>query len=489
MAAADDRAGAVPYERLLVGALTMAARFRQLPGKNVGVLLPSSVACDVALMALYLADKLPVVLNWTTGPANLAHAARLMELQHVVTSKAFVDRLGVEVAGTSYVYLETVRKEIRKLTQMLTLLKVRYAPSAVRRQVPRPDPDSPAVVLFTSGSEKAPKAVPLTHRNLLGNQRDGLKVLNVSRKDSILGFLPAFHSFGMSITGLFPLLAGMRVVRHPDPTDARARAQGGAVQTDDPGRHPDVPELHPRTPDRRAGAAHGRRRRNAARGIHPLRRGGAERRRSGGIWHYGVFAGGGGESAASDEARDGGQTAAVGGGAHRRAGRRLPVRSGERGLLLVGRADDIPRLPGRRPTRRRSANWTASGWYVTGDLVEQDADGYLRFAGRLKRFVKAGGEMISLPALEEPFAALYPPTKDGPRVAVEGVELDGGGRRIALFTTEPLTLRDANDLLLKHGFHGVMRLDEVRQVATLPVLGTGKTDYKVLRKELNHQED
>jgi long-chain-fatty-acid--[acyl-carrier-protein] ligase len=118
-------------------------------------------------------------------------------------------------------------------------------------------------------------------------------------------------------------------------------------------------------------------------------------------------------------------------------------------------------------------------WYVTGDLGEL-ADGYLWFRGRLKRFLKAGGEMISLPALEEPFARLYPPQREGPRVAVEGVEREEG-RHIVLFTTEPISLRDANALLLKEGFHGVMRLDEVRHVEAIPVLGTGKTDYKHLR--------
>ena len=88
--------------------------------------------------------------------------------------------------------------------------------------------------------------------------------------------------------------------------------------------------------------------------------------------------------------------------------------------------------------------------------------------------------MISLPALEEPFARLYPPTEEGPRVAVEGVETESG-RRIVLFTTEPITLREANARLMEEGFRGVMRLDEVRRVEGIPVLGTGKTDYKALR--------
>ena len=97
---------------------------------------------------------------------------------------------------------------------------------------------------------------------------------------------------------------------------------------------------------------------------------------------------------------------------------------------------------------------------------------------------KRGCEILHAPRhAEEPFARLYPPTEDGPRVAVEGVEHEGG-RRIVLFTTEPISVREANALLLKEGFHGVMRLDEVRRRDKIPTLGTGKTDYKVLRAQL-----
>ena len=120
-------------------------------------------------------------------------------------------------------------------------------------------------------------------------------------------------------------------------------------------------------------------------------------------------------------------------------------------------------------------------WYVTGDLVQIDAEGFLHFRGRLKRFLKVGGEMVSLPALEEPLAQRWPPTENGPQVAVEGIETPDG-RRIALFTTQDIALRQANALLAEAGFRGVMRLDEVRRVDAIPVLGTGKTDYKVLRK-------
>src|SRR5262249_38925031 len=225
VAAADDIAGAVTYERLLTGALLMAERFKRVEAPNVGVLIPASVACDVVLFGLYLADKLPVILNWTTGPANLAHAARLTSLTHVVTSRAFIDRTAIAVEGVEYLHVEDARKSMGKVEQLLTLLKVRLMPGRVRRRVPAISPDKPAVVLFTSGSEKAPKAVPLTHVNIMSNQRSGLAVLGLTRRDSVLGFLPAFHSFGMNTTGLLPLETGLRVVRHPDPTDA-----GGLVR-------------------------------------------------------------------------------------------------------------------------------------------------------------------------------------------------------------------------------------------------------------------
>src|SRR5262249_31281361 len=204
VAAADDRSGAMTFERLLIAAWILARRFRKLPGDNVGLLLPASVACDTALMGLYLAGKLPVVLNWTTGPANLEHACKLMSLRHIVTSRLFLDRLAISVP-VAPVFLEDLRGQVGKFEKLKTLLQVRLVSGTITSEVPRPDPDQPAVVLFTSGSEKAPKAVPLTHRNILTNQRSGTVALKVTRRDTMLGFLPAFHSFGLSITGLFPL--------------------------------------------------------------------------------------------------------------------------------------------------------------------------------------------------------------------------------------------------------------------------------------------
>ncbi|QDU23461.1 AMP-binding protein [Urbifossiella limnaea] len=487
---ADDLAGGVTYERLVVGAWAMSRRFAELPSASVGLLLPASVAGDTALLAIMLAGKLPAVLNWTTGPANLGHAAQVMGLTHVVTSKAFIDRTQVQVPGTEFIFLEHLRAKMGKVELLSRLLRVRYFGGAVKHRLlanAAADPHKPAVVLFTSGSEKAPKAVPLTHDNILSVQRGIAAVADFTRADSILGFLPLFHSFGLSITGLMPLVLGLRVVHHPDPTDSAAlvrkcagyqativfgtptflgflaeRAKPGdfdALRLVVAGAEKAPPSLF---------AAYAR--------VAP---------RAEVLEGYGIT-----ECAPVVSVNVPGRVkpGTVGDPI---PGVRVCVTDletdavlpqGQLGMLLVGGPTIFPGYLGEGaadPFRVIAGE----RWYVTGDLAALDPTGAIVFHGRLKRFLKAGGEMISLPALEEPFTRRYPPTDAGPRVAVEGTDGDGG-RQVVLFTTEPLTVREANAILSEEGFRGVMRLDEVRRVESLPVLGTGKTDYKLLRAQL-----
>jgi long-chain-fatty-acid--[acyl-carrier-protein] ligase len=491
IAAADDIAGAVTYERLLVGALSLAERFRALPEPNVGLLLPASVAGDVSFFGLHLAGKLPIVLNWTTGPAQMAHAVQLMGLCRVVTSKAFIDRTSLTVPGTEFVFLEDLRAGMGKWELLRRLLAVRYFGKRVQRTVLArlpADPHRPAVVLFTSGSEKAPKAVPLTHANIIADQRASVPPQELARTDTVLGFLPLFHSFGLTLASLFPILAGGRVAHHPDPTDASALAGKLAfyritiligtptfvrliLSRSRPGdldalrlvvvgaeKCPDevfarVRELAPQAT---VLEGYGVTECAPCVSVNPVT---AVRRGTVGRALPGI------EVCVTDL-----ETGTV-------------LQSGQTGMLLVSGPTVFPGYLGEgleSPFRELDGK----RWYVTGDLVALDADGYIVFHGRLKRFLKAGGEMVSLPALEEPFARLYPPTEDGPRAAVEGVD-SPGDRRIVLFTTEEVTLRDANAVLAREGFRGVMRLDEVRRLERIPVLGTGKTDYKALRALLS----
>jgi long-chain-fatty-acid--[acyl-carrier-protein] ligase len=484
---ADDLSGVLAYERFLVGALVMARRFRDIPSPNLGLMLPASIATDLALHAMHLAGKLPVLMNWTTGPANLAHAAQLMSLTHVVTSKRFVDRTGVTVSGVEYLFLEDVRASVGRLELLTTLLRTKFASPDSLLPPGEQHADHPAVVLFTSGSEKAPKAVPLTHRNILSNLEGVLKCIAVYPTDALLGFLPTFHSFGLTVTSLLPILAGVRVVHHPDPTDAAGLARKiaayratilcgtptfvGAIL--DRATPADLESLRLIVvgAEKCPAALFDRCRAMVPKAVI--------------LEGYGITEC---SPLVSANRPDLSKADTVG----------LPIPGvdvtvvdpdtmkplpvGAIGMLLVSGPNIFPGYIGEEGP---SPFHTLDGkrWYITGDLVTIDEDRFIRFRGRLKRFLKAGGEMISLPALEEPFAQKFPSTEEGPRVAVEGIETPEG-RRIVLFTTEPLSFPAASALLRDHGFHGVMRIDEVRQVERIPVLGTGKTDYKVLRAQI-----
>ncbi|MCS7021369.1 MAG: AMP-binding protein [Gemmataceae bacterium] len=490
---ADDRAGVLTYEKMLVGASALAVRFQQLAGERVGVLVPASVGCDLAVLGLYLAGKVPVMLNWTIGPTHLAHAVRLTGITHVISSRMFLERVAVQLPGIDWLHLEDLRAAIGKHERLLRLLAVRLVPrwycNRLCRSLPAQarDPEQPAVILFTSGSEKAPKAVPLTHRNIIADQRACLAALQLDRRHAALGFLPMFHSFGFTITGLLPFFVAVRIVHHPDPTDAAALVYKIAAYR---------PTIIATTPTflsfllDRAQPGQLESLRLILVGAEKCPLSLFERVRHLApnaqlLEGYGVTE----CSPVVSVNRPGRARPGTIGEPLPGVDVRLvdpetwqPVPLGCRGLLLVHGPIVFPGYLGEDAPS--PFLWQENRrWYNTGDLVEQTADGYLIFHGRLRRFLKSGGEMISLPALEEPFARRFPPTADGPRVAVEGIET-ADGRRIVLFTTEPLTLQQANAILQEEGYRGLYRLDEVRHLDRLPVLGTGKTDYKVLRRLL-----
>ncbi len=485
MAIADRLSGVLTYRRLLVGARLLSRRVAAIPGHAVGVLLPASVGADVVYLAIQLAGKLPVMLNWTTGPANLAHAVRKLEVQRVLTSRKLIDRLGIHVEGAEYVFVEDLRSQVGKLEAVAAMLATYCRPGSFLRSLPQCDPDDPAVVLFTSGSESTPKAVPLSHRNLICNLRASIKPLVGTRADSLLSLLPPFHSFGLMAGLLAPVLAGFRAVYYPDPTDARGLVHTlaqyratlvfttptflgymlGVAKPDDLQSLRVIVTGAEKCPE----AVFARARELAPQatilegyGItecSPIVAGNCVGR---------VKADTVGPPVESVE------VCVVHPESHQ------PLPPGTIGMLLV-RGTSVFSGYLNHDGPEPFVEVEGKRWYNTGDLVEIDDEHYIHFRGRLKRFLKAGGEMISLPALEEPFSRLRPPTEDGPQVAVEGIETPQG-RWIVLFATGELSVREANAILSETGFRGVMRLDEVVRLDAIPILGTGKTDYKVLRK-------
>ncbi len=422
----------------------MAQQLRQLDGQRLAIMLPASVAADVAFLATLLAGKTPVMLNWTTGPAGLAHAVKITECKHVVTSQKLVDRLDIAITGADFVFLESLREKIGTWDKLSTLLATYLSPNSFTKPFAHVKPSDAAVFLFTSGSESLPKTVPLTHENLLTNIRDSLEILAPQAEDSLLGFLPPFHSFGLTGNVLLPTVCGVRCVRFADPTDAR-----GLVATIEAYK----PTLIFTTPTFLSfilAACEGTEMANlrvivtgaerCPESVFELCRQLAPKAVI--LEGYGITECSPVVSANRPGAIKSGTVgkplqsveACVA-----NLETREPVMPGETGMLLV-RGPSIfggyYKFEGPSPF----VELGGKQWYQTGDLVSMDQDQYITFRGRLKRFLKAGGEMISLPALEEPFLKLFPNSEEGPRVAVEGIETPDGG---TLRSLRPSTTRSA----------------------------------------------
>ena len=403
----------------------------------------------------------------------------------MVTSRKLIDRLGIEVEGADYLFLEDLRAEIGKFEAGRTLACLLPAsPFAVAARAAAESRRSGGRA-FHFGIGEHPEGRSPDHRNLLSNARAGLAIIQPTRADAMLGFLPPFHSFGLLGNIIVPILAGFRVVHHPDPTDAVGLVRATA------GYRPTLLVSTPTflsymcavaTPDDLTHAPH-----------YCYRRGEMSRdafRQAKQMAPQATILEGYGITECSpvvsgnrlDRIKpgtvglplDGVEVCLVD------PESKQPLPAGSTGLLLVrgpsifhgyldyDGPDPFLEVAGKR-------------WYVTGDLVQLDEEGFIYFRGRLKRFLKAGGEMISLPALEEPLSELYPPTEQGPQVAVEGVETPDG-RWIVLFTRPRHSAAAGQRDPCPGRFRGVMRLDDVVRLDAIPVLGTGKTDYKVLRK-------
>ena len=345
-----------------------------------------------------------------------------------------------------------------------------------------------AVVLFTSGSESLPKAVPLTHANLLTNLRDLCRVFPFDGNDRLIGILPPFHSFGLTATLLLPLCSGVPVVYHPNPTEGGVLARLIEAYR---------VTLLVGTPTFLTGIL------RAVRGreIDALQAviSGAEKcpeqvfETIAQRWPHLKVVEGYGITECSPAVALGDVSAPRPG----TIGRVLPsvehaimdletgrrVTPGTPGMLLV-RGPSIfggyLNVEGASPF----VEFEGKTWYRTGDLVSEDGQRILTFAGRLKRFVKLGGEMISLPAIEEVLARRYVrPTDDEPVLAVEAtpVELNP---ELVLFTVRDLNRADVNACLKEAGLSPIHNIRVVRRLDKIPTLGTGKINYRALKDSL-----
>jgi acyl-[acyl-carrier-protein]-phospholipid O-acyltransferase/long-chain-fatty-acid--[acyl-carrier-protein] ligase len=230
MAIADTLGEPLSATRALTAAIVFAKRIRKLsPAQNVGLLLPSSIGATVANMAVMLNGQTLVNLNYTASESALLNALSQADLPCIFTSRRFLQKLkgrGVEfeqlLSAVPVYYLEDIKAEIGKATMLSTLLMVKFLPrSWLKRVFCRAcDPQATAAILFSSGSEGAPKGIMLSHRNIMANIKQCADVLNLREDDVVMSSLPQFHAFGLTVTQFMPLIEGVPMVCHADPTDA-----------------------------------------------------------------------------------------------------------------------------------------------------------------------------------------------------------------------------------------------------------------------------
>lgn len=495
-AVADDRSGILSWKRMKIGVIAMARELAQLDGDNIGVMVPASVGASIALLAVQAAGKTPVMLNWTMGRKNLEHAIDISGVKYILTSDIFLEKIDVDVSFLEdrFIFLENIRSSITLFKRLNAVMwswkkseKIICRFASGQKCGEGDYLDDIALVLFTSGSESAPKGVPLSHKNILSNIESVQSLLTLSKKDVLYGFLPPFHSFGLTVTTLLPILMGMKTVFHPNPTESRKIAYGcdrwgvsimcgtptfllSILKSGDPEnfsslrfmvsgaeKAPDILFEKVKNINARLTLLEG----------------------------YGIT------ECSPVVCANRPNEDPVG------VGKPLPgvellivdevshrVKSvGERGLILV-RGDSI--FSGYLGSISDPfVTIEGEKWYNTGDLGFLE-NASLKLAGRLKRFIKIGGEMISLPALEEALIMKFPKKEDGPVLAISAKENNDGTRPvIALFSTIPKDTKEVNDVLREAGFSPLVSIKKVFCLKNIPILGTGKTDYVTLNNMMN----
>ena len=468
----DPLGSKLSYKKLITGAQVLGAKIAPLApqGASVGVLLPNSAGVAVTFFALQAYGRVAAMLNFTAGPKSVKAACTAAKIDVVLTSRTFIEKAHLEslVAAISgqakIVYLEDVRATITFADKVKGLL-------AGSRLAVDIDPDAPAAVLFTSGSEGTPKGVVLSHKNLLANCAQSLMRVSCNGSDKVFNALPVFHSFGLTAGLLMPLIGGIPIYLYPTPLHYRI-----------------IPEL---VYGSNATILFGTDTFLAgyARVAHPydfarvrLVLAGAEavkdRTRQLYMDRFGVriLEGYGVTETAP--------VLAINTPLANKAGT-----VGRLSPLMEARLDPVPgiteggRLYVRGPNVMlgyyRAENPgvlepPADGWHDTGDIVTIDTQGFIAIKGRAKRFAKIAGEMVSLSAVEALSAELWP------HLITVVVSLPDArkGERLALLTTDAKCTREEfSQFARRKGATELMVPADIVVVDHIPLLGSGKPDY------------
>jgi acyl-[acyl-carrier-protein]-phospholipid O-acyltransferase/long-chain-fatty-acid--[acyl-carrier-protein] ligase len=495
MIAEDISREPVSYKQLITKAMVLGSVIRKDTevDEHVGIMMPNVIGTLVTFLAVQYATRVPAMINFTGGTQAILRSCKTGKIKTIYTSRKFIEKANLEELATALeekvqlIYLEDIRNRISIFDKLAGLIRGFYPAAHYRRISKGISPDSPGVILFTSGSEGSPKGVVLSHSNVLSNYAQVSCHIDFRPQDLIFSCLPLFHTFGLNAGFLMPLFGGSKIFLYPTPLHYRI-----------------IPEL---IYELEATILFGSNTffRAYARYAHPydfhtLRYAvaGAEKLRDEtqqtwmekfGIRIYQGYGVTETSPVISVNTPMENKPGAVGRPVSKMTYYLEPVEGIKEGGRLFVRGPNVMLgylLPGTEGEIQPPASDRGPGWYDTGDIARVDEDGYFYILGRAKRFAKIGGEMVSLTAVEE----LATQTWSGFSHAAVSLPDEKKGEKIILITDNKDALRKHFQEYVKKEKHGELYLPrKVLLAEELPVLGTGKIDYVSLTQMAQDAED
>jgi acyl-[acyl-carrier-protein]-phospholipid O-acyltransferase/long-chain-fatty-acid--[acyl-carrier-protein] ligase len=471
------------YNALITRSLIIGNALKNMTetNENIGLLLPNSSKTLCVLLGLSIHQRVPAMLNYSTGSAGMIAACQIANVKTVLSSRRFIDLAHLENEAdllkehVNIIYLEELAQQITTSDKLRGAWQNKTARSWYKNNA---DANAPAVILFTSGSEGTPKGVVLSHANILSNHQQVAARINFNPKDVVLNFLPMFHSFGFTIGTLLPVLNGMKTFFYPTPLHFSI-----------------IPEIAYETSatimfgTNTFLSAYGKKAhsydfynlRYVVAGAEKLQENTRE------LWQdkFGIrILEGYGATETSPVVS---------------VNTPMDYKAGSVGRILphinyrlepVDGIEEAGRLHVQGPSimlgyllstsagvLQPTESIYGKGWYDTGDIVHVDDDGFLSIRGRSKRFAKVGGEMVSLTVVEQ----LAMKAWDNANHAAISLPDIKKGEQIILITTQ----KQATVSELSKSSTGVTAINLPKKILfidAIPVMTTGKTDYVALTK-------
>jgi acyl-[acyl-carrier-protein]-phospholipid O-acyltransferase / long-chain-fatty-acid--[acyl-carrier-protein] ligase len=480
---------------LLAAGLALAGHLRaNCPNKRIAIVLPPGRGAIVANLAVVLAGKVPVNLNFTAGRSSIEAAVRMAEVEHVVTASAFEKKLKDFPWPKNVLHIEKILPRLKKKIALWRTL-VLLAPWRLLRllaRVPAEGDREEAVLLFTSGTAGEPKGVVLSHHNILANVSQFSLMLSLHREDAVLAALPFFHSFGCTVTLFYPMIEGIRAITYPNPLEIGKTAEL---------IHKHRVTLFVATPTflrgylRKAEPEQLESLKLIVTGAEKLPRDVAdafeEKFGKKVLEGYGLTETAPVASVNLPEPKptrpgEPVQPSSRAGSVGKLApGIAAHIRDPDTGELLSLHDSGMLWLRGPNIFEgylgdpKRTAEVIQDGWFKTGDLARFDEDGFLYIEGRISRFSKIGGEMVPHETLETKICQAMEFASEHERViAVVGVPDEAKGEALVLLSARDIELADLRRKLSDAGIANLWIPKKIRRVDAIPVLGTGKLDLK-----------